>query len=306
MTRVRRRGQPRRAGRGEGHLRLPARLRQLQPRHLRDQAVAERGALLGAERVPGAPGWDGGNPRPNPPIHQKGLLTYGDGPASPRSPTCRLVRDAPADPRGAERRAGVSWDAPRAACAPAPRPRRSGRGPQIAEALGPRRRSAACSASAAGCRRRASPSGGPRCGRSRPAAGLVVVRAAALARVGAQEHQQQPPSAARPGAGRRRSAPAPRRRHGPIVPPRRVARRDFASMANPYGRNRHHLALARRLALPRARGRPPPAPPGLVPGVVYGGTATPQPFEVEAAAAQHARPRRRGPRARDRRRAASP
>jgi hypothetical protein len=23
------------------------------------------------------PGWDGGNPRPNPPIHQKGLTVYG-------------------------------------------------------------------------------------------------------------------------------------------------------------------------------------------------------------------------------------
>ena len=22
------------------------------------------------------PGWDGGNPRPNPPVHQKGLVTY--------------------------------------------------------------------------------------------------------------------------------------------------------------------------------------------------------------------------------------
>ena len=24
------------------------------------------------------PGWEGGNPRPSPPLHQKGLLTYGD------------------------------------------------------------------------------------------------------------------------------------------------------------------------------------------------------------------------------------
>ena len=24
------------------------------------------------------PGWEGGNPRPNPPLHQKGLLKYGD------------------------------------------------------------------------------------------------------------------------------------------------------------------------------------------------------------------------------------
>jgi beta-glucuronidase len=24
------------------------------------------------------PGWEGGNPRPNPPLHQKGLLRYGD------------------------------------------------------------------------------------------------------------------------------------------------------------------------------------------------------------------------------------
>ena len=24
------------------------------------------------------PGWEGGNPRPTPPLHQKGLLRYGD------------------------------------------------------------------------------------------------------------------------------------------------------------------------------------------------------------------------------------
>ncbi len=53
--RVRRRGQPRRAGRGARHLPVPAGLRQLPPRRPRRQAVAQRVDLLGAAGVPRAP-----------------------------------------------------------------------------------------------------------------------------------------------------------------------------------------------------------------------------------------------------------
>ena len=60
---------------GEGHLRLPAGLRQLPPRRLRAQAVAQRRGLLGAQRVPGPPGLGRRQPAPGtPPLHQKGLL----------------------------------------------------------------------------------------------------------------------------------------------------------------------------------------------------------------------------------------
>ena len=52
--RVRRRGQPRRPGRGEGHVRLPAGLRELPPRRLRDEAVAVGRDLLRAAGVPRA------------------------------------------------------------------------------------------------------------------------------------------------------------------------------------------------------------------------------------------------------------
>ena len=81
--RVRRGGQPRRPGGGEGHLRLPAGLRQLPPRRLRDQAVAVAARSTGRCRSSACgPDWDGGNPRPQPPIHQKGLVTF-DGVRKP-------------------------------------------------------------------------------------------------------------------------------------------------------------------------------------------------------------------------------
>ena len=57
--RVRRRGQPRRPGRGEGHVGLPAGVGQLPARHLRHQAVAQRRDVLGAERVLGPAGLGG-------------------------------------------------------------------------------------------------------------------------------------------------------------------------------------------------------------------------------------------------------
>ena len=80
--RVRRRGQPRRPDRGEGHVGLPAGLRELPPRRVRHQAVAQRRDLLGAQRVLGPAGWEGGNPRPASPLHQKGLVTH-DGVRKP-------------------------------------------------------------------------------------------------------------------------------------------------------------------------------------------------------------------------------
>jgi beta-glucuronidase len=66
-------------GRGEGHVGLQQDFVNFPPRHLRDQDVAERRGLLGAERVQGAPGLGGRQPAaPMPPLHQKGVLRYGD------------------------------------------------------------------------------------------------------------------------------------------------------------------------------------------------------------------------------------
>ncbi|MFA9271202.1 MAG: glycoside hydrolase family 2 protein [Baekduiaceae bacterium] len=62
--RVRRRGEPQRARRGEGHGRVPAGLRPLPHGRVREQAVARRRGLLGAARVPGAPGLGGRQPAP--------------------------------------------------------------------------------------------------------------------------------------------------------------------------------------------------------------------------------------------------
>ena len=42
------------------------------------RSLAQRRDLLGAQRVPGAPGLGGRQPAPDPPFHQKGLLSYGD------------------------------------------------------------------------------------------------------------------------------------------------------------------------------------------------------------------------------------
>ena len=63
---VRRRGQPRRAGGGEGHLLIPAGLRELPPRRLRPAALAERRDLLGAAGVPRAPELGRRQPAPEP------------------------------------------------------------------------------------------------------------------------------------------------------------------------------------------------------------------------------------------------
>ena len=73
--RVRGRGQPRRARRGERNVRLPERLRQLPPRRVRDQAVAVGAIYWALQEFRVRPGWDGGNPRAQPPIHQKGIIT---------------------------------------------------------------------------------------------------------------------------------------------------------------------------------------------------------------------------------------
>ena len=54
--RVRRRGEPGRPGRGEGHVPVPAGLRELPPRDLRHEAVAQRCDLLGDRGVPRAAG----------------------------------------------------------------------------------------------------------------------------------------------------------------------------------------------------------------------------------------------------------
>ena len=87
--RVRRRGQPRRPGRGEGHVRVPAGLRQLPPRRLRDEAVAVAARSTGRCRSSACgPSWDGGNPRPDSPIHQKGVDRASTARRSPASSTC--------------------------------------------------------------------------------------------------------------------------------------------------------------------------------------------------------------------------
>ena len=62
--RVRRRGQPRRAGRGEGNLRVPAGLRPLPPRRDRHEAVDQRRRLLGPPGVPRAARMGGRQPAP--------------------------------------------------------------------------------------------------------------------------------------------------------------------------------------------------------------------------------------------------
>ena len=87
--RVRRRGQPRRPGGGEGHVGLPAGLRQLPPRHLRVEDVAQRRGLLGAQRVQGAPGLGGRQPAPEPAAAPEGPAAgTATSHASPRGRTC--------------------------------------------------------------------------------------------------------------------------------------------------------------------------------------------------------------------------
>ena len=86
-------------GRGQGHIRVPARLRQLPPRRVRDQAVAQRRALLGAQRVPRPPEWDGGNPFPASPIHQKALLHYDGTPKPAWTDVQRWFRASPSSIR---------------------------------------------------------------------------------------------------------------------------------------------------------------------------------------------------------------
>ena len=118
---VRRRGQPRRPGRGEGHVGLPAGLRELPSRRLRAEAVAQRRALLGAQRVPRAPGLGGRQPAPDPAAAPEGpaplrrLLTQ----ARLVGPAAQLRRDeavrlAPLAPHGAALRRRLARRAARA------------------------------------------------------------------------------------------------------------------------------------------------------------------------------------------------
>ena len=200
---VRRRGQPRRPGRGEGHLGLPAGLRQLPPRRVRAEAVAERRDLLGAQRVPRAPGLGGRQPAP-------AAAGAPEGPAALRHLLAQarvggraalLHRDASSTRSGQRRtRRGA------AARARAPR-RRAGRG-RGREALVP------AQADAARARRRAA--GGRRTGRSWAGAGRRSLPPPpppssssggfhGVGRVRAQEHHEQ--QHARAPARSRCSAP---------------------------------------------------------------------------------------------------
>ena len=74
---VRRRGQPRGPGGGEGHLRPSSRTSSTTTWACSRSKPWLSGAVywaLNEFRV--KPDWEGGNPRPEPPVHQKGLLTY--------------------------------------------------------------------------------------------------------------------------------------------------------------------------------------------------------------------------------------
>ena len=86
--RVRRRGQPRRARRGARHLRLPARLRRLPPRRLRDQAVALGVDLLGAAGVPRAARAGTAATRARSRRSTRRASSASTARASRRSPTC--------------------------------------------------------------------------------------------------------------------------------------------------------------------------------------------------------------------------
>ena len=81
--RVRRRGQPRRAGRRARHLRVPEPVHRHSARDLRRDAVAQSGAIYWAlQDFLVRPGWTGGNPYPTPPVFHKGLLDL-DGTPKP-------------------------------------------------------------------------------------------------------------------------------------------------------------------------------------------------------------------------------
>ena len=92
--RVRRRGEPQRARRGEGHVRVPAGLRELPPRRLRDEAVAERRALLDAQGVPRPAGVGRRQPAPAAADPPEGASSTTTATASRRSPTCSAATSA--------------------------------------------------------------------------------------------------------------------------------------------------------------------------------------------------------------------
>src|SRR4029079_10197225 len=98
--RVRRRGQSRRPGRGEGHVRLPAGLRELPPRHLRAEAVAVGRDLLRAAGVPGPPELGRQQPAADPPDPREGPRDLR------RGAPARVLRRAADLPRPRANRAG--------------------------------------------------------------------------------------------------------------------------------------------------------------------------------------------------------
>ena len=90
-------------GRGEGHLRVPAGLHQLPPRASTARKPWLSGSLYWAlQEFRVRPNWDGGNPRPNPPVHEKGLLRF-DGSKKPAwfDVAAPVRRDRPARPGAA-------------------------------------------------------------------------------------------------------------------------------------------------------------------------------------------------------------
>ena len=186
------------AGRGEGHVRVPAGLRQLPPRRLRHEAVAERRDLLRAAGVPGAAraGTAATRARTRR-CTRRAWCTY-DGVAQ-----ARVLRRAAVHRRASSSSAGDSRPRHPASDAgaggpgpPAPPARRRSRPrPQIAQSLGTAQaRTGAGSASGSGM-----PPEGDTFGlvadaiAPATAAALVLVaaRPRALARVRAQEQREQ-------------------------------------------------------------------------------------------------------------------
>ena len=86
--RVRRRGQPRRPGRGEGHVRRSSRTSSTTTSACSPPSRGSAARSTGrCKEFRVRPGWDGGNPRPDAAAAPEGPARFADGPKKPRGST---------------------------------------------------------------------------------------------------------------------------------------------------------------------------------------------------------------------------